>query len=124
MKVKDEVGKKKIKLKSTSDKERIEEFTVNFLILRLFLPLPSSLLLPEPLPGPWLLPLAMPPQTLLSPQCTITSMVSVMTTVEQTSSRLRPEMVTQPLAATLLLFLMAGSRLSSTLTMETESSRM
>merc|ERR1719350_2548213 len=47
-----------------------------------------------------------------------------MTTVEQTSSRLRPEMVTQPLAATPLLFLMAGSRLSSTLTMETESSRM
>merc|ERR1719350_616610 len=47
-----------------------------------------------------------------------------MTTVEQTSSRLRPEMVMQPLAATPLLFLMAGSRLSSTLTMETESSRM
>merc|ERR1719350_2086408 len=47
-----------------------------------------------------------------------------MTTVEQTSSRLRPEMVMKPLAATPLLFLMAGSRLSSTLTMETESSRM
>merc|ERR1711892_1299219 len=61
---------------------------------------------------------------LAEPQCTITSMVSVMTTVEQTSSRVRPEMVTQPLVATLSLFLTAGSRLSSTLTMETESSKM
>merc|ERR1739838_508344 len=91
---------------------------------RLFSLLPSWPLLPVPLLAPWLLPLAMPPQTLLSLQCTLTSMVSMMTTVEQTSSRLSPEMVTPPLAATLSLFLMAGSRLSSMLTMEMESSKM
>merc|ERR1711892_578532 len=95
---------------------------------RLFLPLPSSPLLPvHQLPNlllPILLDMLLLPQTLLSPQCTITSMVSVTTTVEQASSRVRQEMVTQPLVATLSLFLTAGSRLSSTPTMETESSKM
>ena len=41
-------------------------------------------------------------------------MVAVMTTLEQASSRVRPEMVLQPLVATLSLSLTVGSRLSST----------
>merc|ERR1719206_1280933 len=47
-----------------------------------------------------------------------------MTTVELTSSRLSPEMDTQPLAATLLLFPMEESRLSTMLTTEMELFRM
>merc|ERR1739838_93321 len=53
---------------------------------RLFSLLPSWPLLPVPLLAPWLLPLAMPPQTLLSLQCTLTSMV----TMEMESSKMSP----------------------------------
>merc|ERR1711862_101097 len=64
------------------------------------------------------------PLTLLSPQSILTSMESMMTTVVLTSSRLSPEMDTQPLAATLLLFPMGESRLSTMLTAEMELFRM
>merc|ERR1712128_288790 len=68
--------------------------------------------------------LAMLHQILLSPQCILTSMESRMTTVETTSSRLSPEMDIQPPEVTLLLFLTAGSRLSTMSTMEMELFRM
>ena len=60
----------------------------------------------------------------LNPQYMHISMVLMMTTVELTSSRLSPEMDTQPLAATLSIFLMEESRLSSMLTTEMELFRM
>merc|ERR1712128_266210 len=83
-------------------------------------------LLPVPPLPNLLLPtlLAMLPQILLSPQCILTSMESRMTTAETTSSRLSPEMDIQPPEATLLLFLTAGSRLSTMSTMEMELFRM
>merc|ERR1711982_110266 len=64
------------------------------------------------------------PLILLSPQSILTSMESMMTTVVLTSSRLSPEIDTQPLAATLLLFPMEESRLSTMLTTEMELFRM
>merc|ERR1719320_1483866 len=64
------------------------------------------------------------PLILLSPQSILTSMESMMTTLEITSSRLSPEMDTQPLAATLLLFPMEESRLSTMLITEMELFRM
>jgi len=48
----------------------------------------------------------------------LTSMESMMTTVELNSSRLSQEMDSQPLAATLLLFWIKESRLSNMLTMK------
>ena len=61
-----------------------------------------------------------PPLTLLSPQCMLTSMESVMTTVEQILLRMSREMVTQPQEATGLLFLMAEPRWSTITLMETQ----
>merc|ERR1712123_2528 len=67
----------------------------------------------------------LPPLTLLSLPCMLSSMESVMTTVELTLPRRSREMDTPPLAHTGWLFLTAGLRWSTTARMETlETSKM
>ena len=87
----------------------------------------SSLLLPPALPPPpkamLLLTHKQPMVILQNLLSMLSSMESLMTTVATTSSSKSRETDTPHLAATLSLFLMAGSRLSSMLTMEMESSR-